>query len=326
MRRHDDRVSSVTGAGTGIGAAIACRLADEGLAVAVLDRDPAGASSAVDSIVKAVGRAIAVAADVSSAEEIARAVAAVCAELGRPTVLVNNAGITRDNLIFRMTREDWATVMAVYPTGAFLMISATQGFMVDAGGGRIVNMSSVVALGNGVDELLRGEGRTARRDETLAVELGCFGVTVNAIAPGFVNTEMTGATARRLGVSFEELTDQYVREIPVGRAGEPHDTANAAAFFIDQLSGYVSGRFFAPPVGLSHERRSRCATGRSRGCWPSDHHDRENVGAKRQAGPVGLPDQRVAKRVRGDYRLAHHAVGAASRSQTGFHTVTPGVA
>jgi 3-oxoacyl-[acyl-carrier protein] reductase len=243
MPRDEHRISIVTGGARGIGAAIARRLAADGLAVAVLDRDEAGAKSVAAAIVDAGGRAIGVPADVSSSDEVAAALSFVCADLGEPTVLVNNAGITRDNLLFRMSREDWDSVVAVHLTGAFLMTAATQGFMVKAGAGRIVNISSVAALGNrGQTNYSAVKAGLLGMTKTVAIELGRFGVTVNAVAPGFVKTEMTEATARRLGISFEELTDQYLREIPVGRPGTPEDIANAAAFFIDERSGFVSGQ------------------------------------------------------------------------------------
>jgi 3-oxoacyl-[acyl-carrier protein] reductase len=136
MVPEQSRVAIVTGGARGIGAAIARRLAADGLTVAVLDRDETGAKSVADSIVDAGGRAIAIAADVSSSAEVTAAVDGVCRELGEPTVLVNNAGVTRDNLLFRMTRDDWDTVLGVHLTGAFLMTSATQGFMVQARSGR----------------------------------------------------------------------------------------------------------------------------------------------------------------------------------------------
>jgi 3-oxoacyl-[acyl-carrier protein] reductase len=240
---EQSRVAIVTGGARGIGAAIARRLAADGLTVAVLDRDETGAKSVADSIVDAGGRAIAIAADVSSSAEVTAAVDGVCRELGEPTVLVNNAGVTRDNLLFRMTRDDWDTVLGVHLTGAFLMTSATQGFMVQARFGRIVNISSVAALGNrGQTNYSAAKAGLLGMTKTVAIELGQFGVTVNAIAPGFVMTDMTAATAQRMGISFDELTERNLREIPVARPGTPEDIANAAAFFVDERSGYVSGQ------------------------------------------------------------------------------------
>jgi 3-oxoacyl-[acyl-carrier protein] reductase len=243
MTHDQQRVCIVTGGARGIGAAVARRLSEDGLAVAVLDRDGSGAQAVAASIADAGGRAMAVAADVSASDGVAAAVASVCAELGEPTVLVNNAGITRDNLLFRMTREDWDAVIAVHLTGAFLMTAATQDYMVKAGFGRIVNISSVAALGNrGQTNYSAAKAGLLGMTKTLAIELGRFGVTANAIAPGFISTAMTQATAVRLGVSFEELTSEYLREIPVGRAGMPEDVANAVSFFAGERAGYVSGQ------------------------------------------------------------------------------------
>jgi 3-oxoacyl-[acyl-carrier protein] reductase len=237
------RIAIVTGAGRGIGAAVARRLAADGLGVAVLDRDGESAQAVASSITEAGGRALAVAADVTSSEQIGDAVATVCAGLGDPTVLVNNAGVTRDNLLFRMTREDWDTVISVHLTGAYLMTAAVQRFMVAAGFGRIVNLSSVAALGNrGQTNYSAAKAGLIGMAKTLAIELGKFGVTANAIAPGFISTEMTAATATRLGLSFEELTAEYVADIPAGRAGVPDDIANVVSFFADERSGYVSGQ------------------------------------------------------------------------------------
>ncbi|EHB58869.1 3-oxoacyl-(acyl-carrier-protein) reductase [Mycolicibacterium rhodesiae JS60] len=237
------RVAVVTGAARGIGAAVAHRLAADGLAVAVLDRDGEGAQAVASSIGGSGGRAMAVTADITSAEQIEEAIASVCSGLGDPTVLVNNAGVTRDNLLFRMTREDWDTVIAVHLTGAYLMTAAVQRFMVAAGFGRIVNLSSVAALGNrGQTNYSAAKAGLIGMAKTLAIELGKFGVTANAIAPGFISTEMTAATAARLGMSLEELAAQYVVDIPVGRPGVPDDIANVVSFFVDERSGFVSGQ------------------------------------------------------------------------------------
>ena len=142
------KVAIVTGAARGIGAAIAKRLADDGLAVAVLDLDAAACADTVAAITEGGGKAIAVGADVSDEASVNAAVEKVVAELGAPTVVVNNAGVLRDNLLFKMSVDDWDTVMAVHLRGAFNVSKAAQKHMVDAGWGRIVNLSSTSALGN----------------------------------------------------------------------------------------------------------------------------------------------------------------------------------
>ena len=237
------RTAIVTGAARGIGAAIAKRLADDGLSVAVLDLDEASCAPVVDDIVQAGGRALAVGADVADEQAAQAAVDRVAAELGPPTVLVNNAGITRDNLLFKMSTEDWDAVLGVSLRGSFLMSRATQKHMVAAGWGRIVNLSSTSALGN------RGQANYAAAKagllgftKTLSKELGKFGVTVNAIAPGYIATDMTRATADRIGKDWEQFLDDWAADIPVGRVGWPDDIAHPVSFFVSEAAGFTSGQ------------------------------------------------------------------------------------
>ncbi len=239
----EQRVAIVTGAARGIGAATAVRLAAEGRAVAVLDLEEKTCQETVGKITSAGGRALAVGADVSDEAQVEAAVARVAEELGAPTVLVNNAGVLRDNLLFKMTAADWDTVLSVHLRGAFLMSRAVQKHMVDAGFGRIVNLSSSSALGN------RGQANYAAAKagmqgftKTLAIELGKFGVTVNAVAPGFVVTDMTAATAARVGMGFEDFQAAAASQIPVQRVGRPEDIGNAIAFFTGDQAGFVSGQ------------------------------------------------------------------------------------
>jgi 3-oxoacyl-[acyl-carrier protein] reductase len=237
------RVAIVTGAARGIGAATARRLAEDGFAVAVLDLDEGAAKGTVEAIEAAGGRALAVGADVSDAASVEAAVGRVAAELGPPVVLVNNAGVIRDNLLFKMTDSDWDTVMNVHLRGAFLMSRATQRYMTEATWGRIVNLSSTSALGNrGQANYSAAKAGLQGFTKTLAIELGRFGVTVNAVAPGFIQTEMTKATADRLGVSFEDFIAYNAKEIPVGRVGQPEDIAHLVSFFVSEGAGFVSGQ------------------------------------------------------------------------------------
>ncbi len=237
------RCAVVTGGARGIGAAVARRLADDGLAVAVVDLDEAACAPVVAAIEAGGGRALAVGADVSDEEAVSAAVARVAAELAPPTVLVNNAGILRDNLLFKMSVDDWDAVMGVHLRGAFLMSRAVQGHMRDAGFGRIVSLSSTSALGNrGQANYSAAKAGLQGFTKTLAIELGRFGVTANAIAPGFIETEMTRATAARLGVSFEDFVALSAEQIPVGRTGKPEDIAHAVSFLVSEGAGFVSGQ------------------------------------------------------------------------------------
>ena len=178
------RVAIVTGAAKGIGAEVAHRLADDGLAVAVLDLDEAAGKPVVEEIQAAGGQAIAVGADVADEAAVQTAVDRVAEELGAPTVLVNNAGITRDNLLFKTTSSDWDAVMGVHLRGAFLTSRAVQSHMITAGWGRVVNMSST-GLGNrGQANYSASKAGIEGLTKTLAIKLGRFGITVNVVAPG----------------------------------------------------------------------------------------------------------------------------------------------
>ncbi|OLR94024.1 3-oxoacyl-ACP reductase FabG [Actinokineospora bangkokensis] len=237
------RTAIVTGAARGIGAAVAQRLARDGFAVGVIDLDAASTEATVSAIEAAGGTALGVGADVSDAEQVKAAVAEVAEKLGPPTVLVNNAGVLRDNLLFKMTDSDWDTVMAVHLRGTFLMTREVQKHQTEQKYGRIVNLSSTSALGN------RGQANYATAKaglqgftKTVAIELGRYGVTANAIAPGFIETEMTAATAARVGVPFEDFKKGAAAMIPVGRVGNPDDIAATASFLCSEEAGFVSGQ------------------------------------------------------------------------------------
>ncbi len=243
MTDSPSRVAIVTGAGRGIGAAVARRLASDGFAVALFDLDEAGAKAGAEAITADGGRALGVGLDISDAEQVDAAVGTVAAELGAPTVLVNNAGITRDNMLFKMSETDWDSVMGVHLRGSFLMSRAVQKHQTEQKWGRVVNLSSTSALGN------RGQANysTAKAGlqgftKTLAIELGKFGVTANAIAPGFIETDMTAATAERVGMGFEDFKNAAAEQIPVRRVGQPSDIANVVSFLVSDEASFVSGQ------------------------------------------------------------------------------------
>jgi 3-oxoacyl-[acyl-carrier protein] reductase len=197
----------------------------------------------VDAITAAGGRAVAAGADVSDASQVEAAVGKVAAELGPPVVLVNNAGIIRDNLLFKMSEDDWDMVLGVHLRGAFLMSRAVQKFMVDQRFGRIVNLSSSSALGNrGQVNYSAAKAGMQGFTKTLAIELGQFGVTANAVAPGFIATDMTASTAARVGMSFEDFQAAAATRIPVRRVGQPEDVAHVISFLVSEGAGFVSGQ------------------------------------------------------------------------------------
>ncbi len=237
------RVAIVTGAARGIGAATARRLAADGHRLAVIDLDESSCADTVSAITDAGGTALAVGADVSDPDQVEAAVAKVAGELGAPTILVNNAGIIRDNLLFKMTVDDWDAVLSVHLRGAFLMTKTVQAHMVEATWGRIVNLSSTSALGNrGQVNYSAAKAGMQGFTKTLAIELGRYGVTANAVAPGFIATDMTRATAERMKISFEEFLKGAAAQVPVGRVGQPEDIAATVSFLTSEEAGYVSGQ------------------------------------------------------------------------------------
>ncbi|RNF40235.1 beta-ketoacyl-ACP reductase [Planococcus salinus] len=243
MKRFDGKVAVVTGGSRGIGFAITEALLDEGAHVAILDINEESLNQA-DDFLKENGFSVSTyTADVSSSEEVDETVKAIIEKQGKIDILVNNAGVTRDNLLFKMTDSDWDMVMDVHLKGSFNMSRAVQSVMVENKYGRIINISSTSALGN------RGQANysTAKAGlqgftKTLAIELGKFGITANSIAPGFIETDMTKATAERLGVPFEEYKEELIKEIPVQKSGKPADIANAVLFFADEKSSFISGQ------------------------------------------------------------------------------------
>jgi len=243
MKRLQERVAFVTGASRGLGKSIALSLAEEGAKLCLLDIHEEGVKEAAQTFRDKGYEAIALKADVSNKQEVDEAVQKAINTFGKIDILVNNAGILRDNLLFKMTEDDWNLVMDVHLKGTFNCTKAIQKYMVENKYGRIINISSTSALGN------RGQANYATAKagiqgftKTLAIELGKFGITTNSVAPGFIETNMTKETARRIGVTFEEFEKQLSSSIPVGRIGQPEDIANAVLFFALEESSFVNGQ------------------------------------------------------------------------------------
>lgn len=243
MAHLKDKVAVVTGAGRGIGARTAVRLAADGAAVAIIDITEEATVDVVAEITAAGGRAIGVACDVSDEESVNAAAERIASELGPIGVLVNNAGVLRDNLLFKMSASDWDMVMSVHLRGAFLWSRAAQAQMVTQKWGKIINLSSTSALGNrGQANYSAAKAGMQGFTKSLAIELGPFGINVNAVAPGFIATDMTRATAERTGTDFEQMKKAAAERIPVRRVGRPEDVANVVSFLASEDSSYVSGQ------------------------------------------------------------------------------------
>lgn len=237
------RVAAVSGGARGIGAAIATRLAADGIAVGVLDIDAEAGADVVAAIRAAGGRALALGVDVADEDSVAEAFASVAAGLGPPTVIVNNAGITRDNILRKMPIGDWDQVLRVHLRGAFVMTKAAIQYVTAAKWGRVINMSSASALGNnGQVNYSAAKAGLQGFTKTAAIELGRVGVTVNAVAPGFIATRMTEATAERLGMSFDDFKTRAAEQIPVRRVGVPDDIAHTVSFLASEGAGFISGQ------------------------------------------------------------------------------------
>ena len=246
MGRLSGRVALVTGAGRGIGAATAKRLAQEGARVTLADLDEEGCAQVAKDI-EALGvdgaEALPIRCDVSDAALVQATVDATLERFGQLDILVNNAGILRDNLIFKMSDDDWDRVIGVHLRGAFLCARAAQKPMVERRYGRIISLSSTSALGNrGQVNYSAAKAGLQGLTRTLAIELGPFGVTANAVAPGFIDTDMTRATAERLKLTPEQFQAGVSQLIPLRRVGQPAEVASVIAFLASDDASYVSGQ------------------------------------------------------------------------------------
>ena len=242
-KRFENRVSFITGGSRGIGKSIAETFAEEGGKIAIIDINEEALQSVQSEFEEKGFDILAIQANVVNSNELESAMEQVVKEYGSLDILVNNAGIIRDNLLFKMSDNDWDQVIDVHLKGAFNTTRAAQKYMVQQKYGRIINISSTSALGNpGQANYSTVKAGLQGLTKTLARELGKFGITSNAVAPGFIETDMTRATAERMGVPFEDFLKAGASKIPVGRIGKPSDIANAVAFFADENSSFVNGQ------------------------------------------------------------------------------------
>ena len=233
----------MTGGGQGIGAATARRLARDGAAVVVADLDGDSAESVQREIAAEGGQALAVVCDVTSRADVEAIVDRAVSELGSLDVLVTCAGITRDNLVHKMSEEDWDAVIATHLKGTFLCAQAAQRPMVARKQGAMVLVSSGSARGNrGQANYSAAKAGIEGLARTLAIELGPFGIRVNVVAPGFIETRMTRAIAERTGQDYEEIKRAYAERLPLGRVGQAEEIASVIAFFCGDDAAYVTGQ------------------------------------------------------------------------------------
>jgi 3-oxoacyl-[acyl-carrier protein] reductase len=244
VERFKGKVALITGSARGIGYSTAELFAQEGASVVICDMSAEAAAAAATSISdKYKVKAVPLACDVSDEAQVESMVQEALAQCGGVDILVNNAGVTRDNLLFKMTVDDWDAVMGVHLRGTFLCTRAVQKHMVEKQSGKIVNLSSTSALGNrGQANYSTAKAGLQAFTRTAAIELGRYNINVNAVAPGFVDTEMTRQTAVRRGIDPEEYKAMRAKNIPLGRVGVPRDIANVIAFLCSEEASFVSGQ------------------------------------------------------------------------------------
>ncbi len=240
------RIAIVTGASRGIGAEVARRLAADGATVACVASKVENASSITEEITAGGGKATAFGCDAADYSAIERSVQEITEKLGAPTILVNNAGLTRDTLLMRMSEEDWDMVVDVNLKGAFAYIKHAHRGMMKEKWGRIVNITSVVGLHGGAGQANYAASKAGLVGLTMSVarELGSRNITCNAVAPGFIETDMTA------GLS-QEMRDQVIKATPLGRLGSSSDVAGVVSFLCSEAAAYVTGQTLTVDGGMT---------------------------------------------------------------------------
>ena len=246
MRNLSGRVAVVTGAQQGIGAAIARRLAADGATVVGLDLDPAGIEVIARAADGTGGSLSGLACDVTSRDQVEQSMAAINAEHGSLDILVNNAGVTRDNLLHKMSEDDFDIVVAVHLKGTFLCSKEAQKYMVPRRSGKMIMLTSGAADGSrGQTNYAAAKAGIRGITKTLAIELGPFGITVNAISPGHTETPMTRGAAERMGISYDAMKEATIKGNAIKRVGQPEDIANAASFLVSDDADFITGQVLA---------------------------------------------------------------------------------
>jgi 3-oxoacyl-[acyl-carrier protein] reductase len=254
MSRLDGRIAVITGAARGIGAEEAVRLAQDGARVAIFDIATDQLKETVARIKEVGAEPMTLTCDVANTGQVREAMGKVVEQFGRLDILVNNAGVLRDNLLFKMTDEDWDTVLDIHLKGSFICSREAQVYMVKQRYGKIVMTSSIVALGNrGQSNYSAAKAGLQGMARTMAIELGPFNINVNVVAPGYIMTDMMRQMAERMNTTLEALQESMSKGIPLRRLGSTQDIANVVAFLVSDESAYISGQTIyvaGGPVGV----------------------------------------------------------------------------
>lgn len=243
MVRLNGRIAIVTGGAQGIGAATVKAFSKEGAKVAIFDQNQEKMEALIRETGAQGGECLAIQCNITKRDEVEQSVQEVVSHFGKVDILVNNAGVTRDNLLFKMTDEDFDTVIDTHLKGSFICSREVQKYMVKQGDGKIVMLSSRSALGKrGQTNYAAAKAGIQGMTKTMAIELGPFGINVNAVAPGFIETQMTKDIAEKTGISYEKIKQDAIQSQAIKRVGKPEDVANLITFLSSNESDYITGQ------------------------------------------------------------------------------------